>query len=204
MSINLREWISSSQKVNDNLQSEDRLKDKVLKVFGIVWNTVTDDIQMSRTQSDSMQPATTKTEVLAATMSTFDPLGWLIPSAIVMKIFLQELWEKGREWDGKMSDGEIKRWKKIISGLEYNADIHIPRFVGNSSAQLLCFCDASNKVYATAIYLRNISEGTVNLIFSKTRNVPKRKTLTIPRHELLSVLIGVRSLLFVTKELKLK
>ena len=89
--MNLREWISSSQKVNDNLQSEDRLKDKVLKVFGIVWNTVTDDIQMSRTQSDSMQTATTKTEVLAATMSTFDPLGWLISSAIVMKIFLQEL-----------------------------------------------------------------------------------------------------------------
>ena len=103
-----------------------------------------------------------------------------------------------------MSDGEIKCWKKIISGLEYNADIHIPRFVGNSSAQLLCFCDASNKVYATAIYLRNISEGTVNLIFSKTRNVPKKKTLTIPRHELLSVLIGVRSLLFVTKELKIE
>ena len=49
-----------------------------------------------------MQHSTTKREVLAATMSTFDPLGWLTPS-IVMKIFFQELWEKGREWDEKMS-----------------------------------------------------------------------------------------------------
>ena len=66
-----------------------------------------------------------------------------------------------------MSDEEIKRWKEIIGGFEYITDIHVPRFAGNGPAQLLCFCDASNKVYATAIYLRNISDGTVNLLFSK-------------------------------------
>ena len=44
--MNLREWISNSQKVYDNLRSEGRLKDKVLKVLGIFWNTVTDDIQI--------------------------------------------------------------------------------------------------------------------------------------------------------------
>ena len=42
--INLREWISNAQNVNDNLLPEDRLKDKVLKVLVIVWNTVTNDI----------------------------------------------------------------------------------------------------------------------------------------------------------------
>ena len=103
-----------------------------------------------------------------------------------------------------MSNEEIKRWNEIIGGLEYVTDIHIPRFVSNGPAQLLCFCDASNKVYATAIYLRNISDGTVNLFFSRARNAPRRKTLTIPRLELLSVLIGVRSLLFVTKTLKIE
>ena len=76
-----------------------------------------------------MQPATTKRDVPAATMLIFYPLGWLTPSNIVMKIFLQELWEKGREWDEKMSDEEIKLWKEIIDGIEYITDIHIPRFV---------------------------------------------------------------------------
>ena len=103
-----------------------------------------------------------------------------------------------------MSDEEIKRWKEIIGGLEYITDIHIPRFVSNGPAQLLCFCDASKKLYATAIYLRNISDGTVDLLFSKARNAPKWETLTIPRLELLSLLIGVRSLLFVTKTLKVE
>ena len=151
-----------------------------------------------------MQPATTKRKLLATTMSTFDPFGWVIPSAIVMKIFLQELWEKGREWDEKISDEEIKCWKEIVDGLEYITDIHIPRFVSNDHAQLLCFCDASNKLYATAVYVRNISDGTVNLLFSKARIAPKRKTLTIPRLELLSVLIGVTSLPFLTRSLKIK
>ena len=151
-----------------------------------------------------MQPATTKREVLAATMLAFDPLGSLTPSTIVMKIFTQELWEKGREWNGKMSDEEIKCWKEVIDRLECITDIHIPRFVGNGPAQLFCFCNASNKAYATAIYLRNITDGTVNLLFSKAQNAPRKKTLTIPRLELLSVLIGVRSLLFVTKALKIE
>ena len=151
-----------------------------------------------------MQPATTKIEVLGATMSIFDPLGWLAPSAIVKEICWQEFWEKGREWDEKMSDEEIKRWKQIIGGLEYITDIHISRFVCNGPVQLLCFCDALNKVYATVIYLRNITVGTVNFFFSKARNAPKRKTRTIPRLHLLPVLIGVRSLLFVTKALKIE
>ena len=69
-----------------------------------------------------MEPATAKRDILPATMSTFDPLGWLTPSTIVMKIFLQELWEKGEE---------IKAWKEIIDELECITDIHIPRFVGN-------------------------------------------------------------------------
>ena len=128
-SMNLREWISNPQKVNDNLRPEDKLKDKVLKVLGIVWNTVTDKIQITTKQINIMQPATTKRDVPAATMLIFYPLGWLTPSNIVMKIFLQELWEKGREWDEKTSDEEIKLWKEIIGGIEYITDIHIPRFV---------------------------------------------------------------------------
>ena len=49
--MKLPKWISNSQKVNENQRSEDRLKDKILKVLGIVWDTVTDDIQMSITNN---------------------------------------------------------------------------------------------------------------------------------------------------------
>ena len=150
-------------------------------------------MKISKKQINSMQLATTKREVLALTVSIFHPLGWLTPSIMMMKTFSLELREKSREWNEKMSDEEIKPSKEIIGGLEYLTDVHIPRFVGNNPAQLLCFCDASSKVYATEIYLRNISDGTM-LTLLKGTNAPKRKTFTIPRFELLSVLINVRSL----------
>lgn len=69
-------------------------------------------------QINSIQPALANKEVLAETISTFDPIVCLTPPAIVMNILLVELWQKGKEWDEKMSNEEIKRWKEIIGGLE--------------------------------------------------------------------------------------
>ena len=73
--------------------------------------------------------------------------------------------------------------------------IQIPRFIGNGKSQLLCFCHSSNKAYAVAIYLRVVRDDkmSVNFFFSKSRNAPKKK-LMIPKLELMSTLIGVRSL----------
>ena len=90
--------------------------------------------------------------------------------------------------------------------------MRIPRFIGKvtEESQLLIFCDVSIKAYATTLYLR-VHDGTkfrVNLLFSKMRLVPiakKRRTkdVTIPRLELLAVLIGVRAANFVLRELEM-
>ena len=77
--------------------------------------------------------------------------------------------------------------------------------------QLLIFSDASVHCYATAVYLRSVEENSVkvNLVFAKTRLVPvakgrkKCKKLTVPRLELMGVLIGARAANFVAAELKL-
>ena len=74
---------------------------------------------------------------------------------------------------------------------------YIQIFLVNGPVQISCLCDASNKVYATAIYLKNITDDAVNLLFLKAKNA-------ILRPKLLSVLIGVRSLLLVTKALKIE
>ena len=81
--------------------------------------------------------------------------------------------------------------------------ISVPRHIGGENLQLICFCDASEKTYATAIYLKTFSEDKteVNLLVSKLRIAPKKK-MSIPRLELLALLIGMRSLKFVSKELK--
>ena len=94
--------------------------------------------------------------------------------------------------------------KRMTQDIHKLSSIQLPRFIGNGKGQLLCFCDSSNKAYAAAIYLRVVLDGkvSVNLLFSKSRNTPKKK-LTIPRLELMSILIGVRSFRFVANEIKL-
>jgi len=69
---------------------------------------------------------------------------------------------------------------------------------------LICFYDESGKAYyATAVYLHQFSSNncSVDLVFSKTRLAPQG--ITIPRLELLGVLIGTRAMRFVEKELHL-
>ena len=48
--------------------------------------------------------------------------------------------------------------------------VTIPRFIDNSNYQLLCFCDAAVKAYASVIFLS--SDAGVNLIFSKSKSSP--------------------------------
>ena len=68
-------------------------------------------------------------------------------------------------------------WKGIMTDLNRISSIHVPRFTGNGSSQLLRFCDLSSKAYATISYLRAIKDDkiTVSLIFSKARNASKKK-----------------------------
>ena len=96
--------------------------------------------------------------------------------------------------------------------------LQIPQYVGyftsdDISHQLLVFCDASIRTYAAAVCLRIFSKGllTVNLFFSKLKLPPldtdhhkrARRQITIPRLELLAVLIRTRAVKFVRSELRL-
>lgn len=66
------------------------------------------------------------------------------------------------------------------------------------------FVDASSHTYAAVIYLRGEIQDnySINLVFSKNR-LALIKCISIPRPELLALLIGVRATLYVEKELKL-
>ena len=97
-------------------------------------------------------------------------------------------------------DEILHKWMKLQKEMEGISMVTIPRVIGNSNFQLLCFCDASTKASASVIYLG--SEAGVNLLFSKARVGPIKK-LGTPRLELLAVLIGVRMPNFVQEQLRL-
>ena len=223
-SMNLREWLTSSSEVNDQFEPEDRIDTKVTKVLGLKWNSQSDELSINTTKIESMEPAATKRQVLSTNASIYDPLGMMSPATINMKILLQELWEKGVEWDELLNSDIQRHWKDLTHDLNELSQIQIPRFIGNEQA--LAFCDASKKAYATAIYLRTVIDNqvNVNLIFSKAKVAPKEKKtkksksdkpaktkkkkekeeMSVPRLELMATLIGTRVLKFIANELGLQ
>ena len=101
---------------------------------------------------------------------------------------------------------QSKEWIKLCRNLDGITDIVVPRYVGNKNCWLLGFCDASKDVYATTIYLRTSNSGNISthLLYSKTRLAPRKNSISLPRLELLAVLIGIRCMKFVAKEINLK
>ena len=204
-SMNLREWSSNSKKFSQFLAEEDRASGAICKVLGILWNCDSDTLTVSTTVGAKMKKVYTKREVLQVMASIFDPLGYFSPTVLMAKLFIQGLWKEKCEWDTTLSDEKLQKWELILESLECIPQHSIARniILPDDSVEftLLCFSDASSKAYAAAIYLYQASKTSakVDLIFSKTRLASEH--VTIPRLELLGILIGVRSLKFVEKEI---
>ena len=109
-----------------------------------------------------------------------------------------------------MEDKELlKLWESVRCDLKQVTETKVRSSIAMNSQShevthtLLYFCDASSVAYAAAVYLLQTNKQSgfkVDLLFSKTRLAPL-KTMSIPRLELLAVLIGVRCVEFVKTQL---
>lgn len=115
------------------------------------------------------------------------------------------------DWDEELDGNDFEEWLSVKCDLKETYTVEVPRrvvSVGQSGLtySLICFCDASTKVYASAIYLHQVNtngERKSDLIFAKSRLAPV-KGMSIPRLELMALLIGVRSVDFVKTQLHLE
>jgi len=193
-SMNLRDWASNEQEFIASLPVEDRASRPTMKVLGMVWDSIADNLQYSHDSYLSLPAVRSKRDVLHVISSVFDPLGLISPALVPAK-------------DSPLSPQELQEWNEIAVSLPDLRRISISRYVGlssNATFTLAGFCDASAKAYCTAVYLIATAEGSssASLIFAKTRLAPKKPT-TIPRLELLAAVIGCRAIRYVTHELRL-
>ncbi|CAM1298626.1 Uncharacterised protein r2_g835 [Pycnogonum litorale] len=200
ISMNVREWNTNSPPCRNHIPDCDRNTDTHVKVLGLTWNRDDDNLYVKNPQKKEVH---TKRGVLQIIASIFDPCGYVSPVILQAKVFLQNLWQKDLDWDDPLPEAKLYEWRKIVEDLYNISEIAIPRHITSDSKneyELLCFCDASALAYTAVIYLRQPGTGKTTLIFSKTRLAPKNK-LTIPRLELMAVLIGVKALQYLEKEL---
>ena len=168
------------------------------KLLGIIWDSQSDKFtfDFSELITYISKLPINKRSLLKFTAKMFDPLGFLSPFVIRLKMMFQVLCTDKLLWDDSIQGDMLNTWNSIVSEIKSLNGIRIPRCYfqercTTTNIQLHAFSDASEKAYAAAVYLRlTYSDGQVEtrLIASKTRVVPI-KTQTIPRLELLGAVI---------------
>ena len=202
--MNLRDWMTNSQEVLNEIQTHDRANREDMKVLGLTWFVKEDCLAINSQIKD--EHIVSKRTVLRQIASVYDPLGLYSPVTLRGKLFLQGLWNQKIAWDKHLSERDRIQWYGIHEDLKLLANCQFPRHIGlDKKYQLLVFCDASRYAFAAAIYLLQECQDQhrTDLIFSKTRLVPNKK-ITIPRLELLAALIGTRCMKFVENKLKVE
>jgi hypothetical protein len=168
------------------------------RALGVDWNTESDTLSVDPT--DILDQATrgpvAKRQLLQATARFYDPLGLFSPVSAVGKVLFQETWCRGMQWEEILPHDIGVCWHAWVNALPLLSSIHIPRWMGTSTgreSRINVFCDASEKAYGAALYVRSVSrEGiAVRLACSKNRLAPVKK-VTLPRLELLAALVGAR------------
>lgn len=196
----LRKWSSNEVQVLEHLPT-DHLEtplnfschDNVFKILGLLWDPKRDVFTYNVVPFDY---SLSKRNILSYVARTFDPLGWLSPLVFHMKHFLQILWLNGVNWDDPLPPDLVESWVRFVNDMPLIERISIPRHISNFSYshRLIGFCDASEKGFAAAIYLRSVSldnQITCNLLKARTKVAPL-KTLSIPRLELSGALLLAR------------
>ena len=117
--MKLRKWISNHSELNerflaDQVASQDNQINihSEKSVLGVTWNNVEDYFTFNEKGklSATTEVRPTKRNILSVTGKLYDPSGWLSPYIIIIKIIMQQLWERGLEWDEIIPSDIQKQW----------------------------------------------------------------------------------------------
>ncbi|XP_046865635.1 uncharacterized protein LOC124459899 [Drosophila willistoni] len=204
----LRKWSSNSWSFLKSIPKEDCLhghasiEDNV-KILGIPWNPVRDEFLVS-TPMIATKQAPSKRALLSDLSKVFDPLGFVAPTTVLLKLIFQECWFSAISWDDPIPETLRRRWQAIIKELPLLSHCRISRYIAASSPHIeLCgFADASTQAYGAVIYsrVRTTNGYRSRLVAAKTRVAPL-KPISIPRLELNAALLLSRLLKLVTESL---
>lgn len=197
----LRKFASNSLAVLDGLDSdcvENTLEiegeEQSVGVLGLRWLTAVEDRLVFYARLPQCPNSWSKREILSEVSRIFDPLGLLSPITVTLKVILQSLWANQVGWDDLIVGDVVDRYLSIRDKLTDLPAIYIPRFVGEvSKSEFHIFCDASEKAFGAAVYLRHQSGDNVvvRLLCAKTRVAPVKK-ISLPRLELCGAVLAAK------------
>lgn len=201
--MHAHKWLSNSEVVLQVIPSQDRAcqleltedNSLAVKTLGVMW-LAKEDVFTFKSKSIEKEFKPTKRNFLKKIATLFDPLGFLSPFIIRAKMFLQEMWIAGTEWDDLLPDELVKKIELWLSELDQLQNIRIPRSLQQRNEvvkiNLHTFVDASQGAYGAAVYIRIEYEDqtvSVGLVAAKTKVAPLQ-SISIPRLELMGACLG--------------
>jgi len=178
----LRKWTSNYKKILPHIQSDHLLTTDFLeidtestaKTLAAQWKATSDEFFFV---PPDLATEISPTKVLSQIANLFDPAGWLAPFVVCAKIFIQEIGLQDLGWDDKLPIELCQRWNSFFQSYSVLDQVRIPRWVSfrpEFRVEHDGFCDASQKAYGAAIYVRvEVGHKTiVHLLTAKTGVAP--------------------------------
>ena len=113
----IRKWCSNSKEVLAQIPEDDRETATVVvapdehgvKTLGVGWHMVDDkfvfivpDALRHHPTLESPDTPLTRRKLLSSIATVFDPLGWIAPVTVCMKILFQRSWSVTSDWNDKL------------------------------------------------------------------------------------------------------
>ncbi|XP_045028551.1 uncharacterized protein LOC123471380 [Daphnia magna] len=171
--LNMRSWATNNKQLRDFL-TEKEMSNQIVgilsptidgqqKALGLRWDTSSDSFKFDPTSimeaAVQIGEKITKRKILSISARIFDPIGFLAPTVLLLKIIYQKLWEGDIGWDDDATPEVKNTWSSIMKGLKDLHHLEIPRWIGYSktsivSAEIHVFGDASEAAYGAVAYAR--------------------------------------------------
>ena len=209
----LRKWSGNHPALLNNIAVEERelsswnITDgtRMISVLGIKYDPIKDFFYFKIDLPEVTK--FTKRSFLSETSRIYDPMGFLSPVTVGLKILYQKLWIAGIGWDDNLTPELQQSWLQIRNNLDQLSGIKFPRwlYTSHNVVELHCFADASKDAYAAVVYARTTDNGIVktNIIAAKTRVAPI-KIVSVPKLELCGATLVTRLLRLIIESIKLK
>ncbi|GFX82166.1 integrase catalytic domain-containing protein [Trichonephila clavipes] len=128
----LRKWLCThpevlsdlSNTLKTNISSHSFDEESTQKILGLFWDLNEDSFKVRAVLSDQVS---TKRQMLSIIARIFDPLGFVSPSTIILKIILQDLWKAGLDWDDEISSDILNRWNRFQAEISCLKQRKVPR-----------------------------------------------------------------------------
>lgn len=190
----LRKWVSNAQELLQNIPQGHKecpgflanSAEPHFSILGMHWSPQTDCFIY---QVTTVQALPTKRNVLSFVAKLYDPCGFVAPTVMLAKCFIQLLWTSGLSWDEPLPADLAEKWQNFVQDTQCLSNLSIPRsFEFSPSHDLEChgFCDASEMGFSAIVYFKcQLPNGQVIIrpVVAKTRVAPLKR-VTIPRLEL--------------------